>query len=73
MTERENGRKKIKRFGRCETRRWVYRCPYSLSENGRWPVRVWPYVRRDQESLTLGIGAIGGKVADAHVELKIWR
>lgn len=39
---------------------WVYRGEYSLSKNGKWPVKVWFTGR--------GFGFHGGNVADAHIE-----
>jgi hypothetical protein len=74
----ENGRKKISRWygkiWRIELAKWVFRCPYSLSQDGRWPYRVWLYtLTRAYEGRVLGIGAIGGDIADAHIELRFLR
>jgi hypothetical protein len=74
----ENGRKRISRWfgqlGCVELARWVFRCSYSLSHDGRWPCRVWSYIlTRTYDGLVLGIGAIGGSIADAHIELRILR
>ena len=42
-------------------KRWVFRCPYSLSKSGLWPLNMWFY--------KWGIGFHWLSVADAHIEL----
>ena len=41
---------------------WVFRCKYSLSKNGKWPVSIRLTDR--------GIAYHGGKIADLHIEIE---
>jgi len=62
VKEKKEKRFLVKLFGRMVwIRAWVFKCPYSCNESGKWPLGIKFY--------KWGVIFHHGDIADAHVEL----